>query len=92
MNTIAQILFWTFILLLWIGMVLKVGFIKASLLTLWLVILIPKSLCIGLITISLHFTLSWFIHFWPITLIICLLAWMGRHSESQEHSSCKRLS
>ena len=103
MNTkLAHYLFWTLVMIGFIALTLKVGFIMGSLITFILAVLIPREVYIVLValiafSINLAF-LEFLFRYWPITLIVCIVALLGYLTEkdsetkSKQGTSCKRIS
>lgn len=101
-NDLAYILFATLFLACFVTLTIKVGFIPACLITLVLVVLIPKEfyvLLLGMMGLIINMTLlKWMFIYWPVTLILGLWYWLATQNKSesktkpQEESSCKRLS
>ena len=84
-NNLAYWIFGTFLLACFVGLSMKVGIVMACVVTFILAVLIPRQIYIfilGLITFSVNLTMFEFaFKYWPITLIICLLALWGYLSE-----------
>lgn len=98
-NDLAYILFATLFLACFVTLTIKVGFIPACLITVVLVVLIPKEFYVLLLGLIINMTLlKWMFIYWPVTLILGLWYWLATQNKSesktkhQEESSCKRLS
>ena len=88
-NTLAQLVFWLLVVSLFAALVTRLGWPLALLISFSICLLIPNGtleLLIGFIALSLNMSLlAYALKYWPITLLLSLIAFMG-HSSEPKHN------
>ena len=88
-NTLALLVFWLLVVGLFAALVTRLGWPWALLISLSICLLIPNGileLLIGFIGLSLNMTLlAYALKYWPVTLLLSLIACMGHTSAPKQN-------